>query len=82
MKIPLSLPPTKVMSFKRLSPSSDTSCTGLTDELTLEKEDRDGRNGLHIPKNSVRVDSGMYIRGTPEDFRACEHMSGGAVPLQ
>lgn len=45
-KMPLSLPPTSVMSFSRLSPDNDSSCTGFRDELILEKEDRDGRNGL------------------------------------
>lgn len=57
MKIPLSLPPTRVMSFKRLSPCSDSSCTGLRDELILEKEDRDGRNGLHTQK---KCESGQW----------------------
>lgn len=47
MKIPLSLPPISLMSFSRLSPCSDSSCTGFRDPLSLEKEERDGRNGLH-----------------------------------
>lgn len=46
IKIPLSLPPTREMSFSKLSPGNDSSCTGFRDELILEKEDRDGRNGL------------------------------------
>lgn len=54
MKIPLSLPPTSVMSFSRLSPRNDTSCTGFNDELSLEKEDREGRNGLQAHKQAVR----------------------------
>lgn len=47
MKIPLSLPPTRLMSFSRLSPSSVSSCTGFREELILEKEEREGRKGLH-----------------------------------
>lgn len=47
MKIPLSLPPTRVMSFRRLSPSNDSSWTGFAVALILEKDDKDGRNGLH-----------------------------------
>jgi len=46
MKSPLWLPPTRAMSASRFSPSRDSSCTGFREALLLEKEDRDGRNGL------------------------------------
>lgn len=53
MKIPLSFPPTRVMSLRRLSPSNESSCTGFREPLLLEKEDRDGRKGLSTGPQSI-----------------------------
>lgn len=61
MKMPLSLPPTSVMSFSRLSLCSDSSCTGFREELILEKEDRDGRNGLHTDMFIRRADMTVIL---------------------
>lgn len=83
MKMPLSLPPTKVISFSRLSPDSDSSCTGFTEELILEKEDRDGRNGLHTDvhaRNQYKQWRVFLVSLTCKN--SCTCMKVCAVPLQ
>lgn len=73
-KMPLWLPPTSVMSRSRWSPNTVSSCTGFREEFILEKDDSDGRKGLHAD-TSVRT----------FDFTAkvhCERCVTGDSPLQ
>lgn len=82
MKIPLSLPPTSEMSLSRLSPSNDVSCTGFREELILEKEDRDGRNGLHTEKKKSHDDVPQCTIGKLDMTMSLVHVSVCPVPLQ
>ncbi len=87
MKIPLSLPPTREMSFSRLSPGNDSSCTGFREPLILEKEDRDGRNGLrahtHTHTHTRLTVEGVYNYARLDgDSSARECIRVGTVPLQ